>query len=63
LKVTAHPLMVAVAMGLLGPAVLAADEHCEETCEEKQTSVEKEVLSALEADEGPIWSQLSLHDA
>ena len=63
MKVTAHPLMVAVAMGLLGPVALTDEDHREDIQEDKREQSEDEVLAALESEEGPVWAQLTLHDA
>ena len=60
MKVSTHPLMVAVAMGLLGPVVLTDDEHEETLSVQDQGSVEDEVRSALEQSDAPVWSQLTL---
>lgn len=60
MKVSTHPLMIAVAMGLLGPVVLTDDEHEETLSVQDQDSVEDEVRSALEQPDAPVWSQLTL---
>ena len=61
MKITAHPLMVAVAMGLLGPMALADENHLDDLSEDKQECSEQDVLEALESDEGPVWAQLILN--
>ena len=58
MKVSTHPLMVAVAMGLLGPAVLTDDEHEEVAAPQEHVSVEAEVVSALDDVASPVWAQL-----
>ena len=62
MKITAHPLMVAVAMGLLAPMALADDNHLEDlSTTDKPTCTDEDVLDALESDEGPVWAQLVLN--
>ena len=63
MKVTAHPILVAVAMGLLGPVALVDENHREDVRQDEREQAEDEVLAALESDEGPVWAQLTLHDA
>ena len=60
MKISTHPLMVAVAMGLLGPAVLTDDEHEETHSIQDHASIDDEVLSALDQSEAPVWSQLKV---
>lgn len=71
MKVTAHPMLVAVALGLLGPNALAnetmEDERVRRSSgaaadrtEEDAATSEAEVMSALEDETGPYWTQLSL---
>jgi len=54
--------MVAVAMGLLGPAAVASDEHLEDATKEVQECAEEEILAALESEDAPVWSQLTLQN-
>ena len=65
MKVTAHPLLVAVALGLLGPGALAA----EATDDEQEPSVRRapapvatqsELVDALEDEQAPYWTKLTL---
>jgi len=74
MKVSAHPLMVAVALGLLGPGALAADTADDDPevrpvqppghVPESSTSSEREqVERALDDQQGPSWGQLTLHPA
>ncbi|TVQ86464.1 MAG: hypothetical protein EA397_19900 [Deltaproteobacteria bacterium] len=71
MKVSAHPLMVAVALGLLSPSVLSSDrldKEAERRAERRAVSpasesvAMSEVVQALESAEGPRWGQLTLHD-
>lgn len=71
MKVSAHPLMVAVALGLLSPSVLASDrvEDESDTCAERRVSspdpepvAMSELVAALDSAEGPKWGRLTLHD-
>ena len=63
MKVTAHPLMVAVALGLIGPQVLSEDDHCDDVAVVDQQTLQSDddVHQALEQQDGPVWSQLVLH--
>lgn len=60
MKVSTHPLMVAVAMGLLGPAVLTEEDHEETALPSEHASVNDEVVSALEHVDAPVWSQIQV---
>lgn len=68
MKVAAHPMLVAVALGLLGPNALATESIDESRTRRgsaraahNTTGVEREaVMSALEDEEGPYWTRLSL---
>lgn len=65
MKVTAHPMLVAVALGLLGPGALAA-----ETAEDEQEpsarpapapeTSQADMVSALEEQDAPYWTRLTL---
>ena len=70
MKVAAHPMLVAVALGLLGPNALANDateeERTRRSSEARDTApatdgLEREsLMSALEDEEGPYWTRLDL---
>ena len=69
MKVAAHPMLVAVALGLLGPQALAEDEPnpCKSPkvdCREApgDASLEDEIAAALEEDDAPYWTRLELRD-
>jgi hypothetical protein len=69
MKVSAHPLMVAVALGLLGPGALAADPsddqarlHPGEPSAEPRDPYDLDELGrSLEDRSGPTWGRLTLH--
>ena len=70
MKVAAHPMLVAVALGLLGPNALAADAVEDERDRRGSASAtraaaddgiaRKDVMSALDTEEGPYWTRLEL---
>lgn len=70
MKVSAHPLMVAVALGLLGPGALASDSVDDEPTVHPDGELPPEsaadlaqVERALDDQQGPAWGQLTLHPA
>ena len=74
MKVSAHPLMVAVALGLLGPGALASDTSDDEPevrpvhrpggdLAASQDTDRADVERALQDQQGPAWGQLTLHPA
>ena len=76
MKVAAHPMLVAVALGLLGPNALAADpaetgrtvrgasttRAAPATSDEAPSSSldDEAVMAALEDESGPYWTKLEL---
>ena len=69
MKVSTHPLMVAVALGLLGPGALAAPEaesDAQEARSERGEGIDlsdlDQVASALDSEAGPEWTRLELVD-
>ena len=72
MKVKAHPMMVAVALGLLGPAALAADEDktsravegVKNTLATPERAVgESEVAASVTPHaEDPHWTRLELYE-
>jgi hypothetical protein len=74
MKVAAHPMLVAVAFGLLGPAALAAESGDDDdtvtprpagTDPSRAPSVGDldDVVDAMDASDAPAWSRLTLVDA
>lgn len=71
MKVAAHPMLVAVALGLLGPVALAVESSDEEgepciDCDAKADALESSsldaVVDALEDEDAPYWARLTLVD-
>ncbi len=70
MKVSAHPLMVAVALGLLGPGALADDarEGLDEGAAIRPAADDADALDrdtverGLADRDGPTWGLLTLHD-
>lgn len=66
MKVAAHPMLVAVALGLLGPSALAADPKEEKRDVRRATAktdlASSDLVDALEDAEAPYWTQLTLVD-
>ncbi len=69
MKVSAHPMLVAVALGLLGPNALAAPESDDEpqgAAKERsispETTADDQLRAAVEDQEGPYWTHLLLGD-
>ncbi|MFT7520672.1 MAG: hypothetical protein ACI9MC_002823 [Kiritimatiellia bacterium] len=66
MKVVAHPMLVAVALGLLGPGVLASesDDLVDDVAVRKSSdSLEDQVTESMSSDEGPYWSRLDIGEA
>lgn len=65
MKVSAHPMLVAVALGLLGPNALAAPESDDEAKERSmspETTADDQLRAAVEDQDGPYWTHLLLGD-
>ena len=64
MKVAAHPLLVAVALGLLGPAALAAEtsEDEGEVAPRRDPANTESLREALDDANAPAWSRLTLVD-
>jgi len=74
MKVAAHPMLVAVALGLLGPNALAAEpaedgrssrgsasSQAQAGADDSKAELDDEaVMSALEDETGPYWTRLDL---
>jgi hypothetical protein len=68
MKVSAHPLMVAVALGLLGPNALSADSSEDEAQvrpasppgDDETSSELSHIAVVLDDETGPAWSHLVL---
>lgn len=71
MKVAAHPMLVAVALGLLGPNALANETAEDERARrapaadragaDRTDDMDKDqVMSALEDESAPYWTRLSL---
>jgi hypothetical protein len=76
MKVAAHPMLVAVALGLLGPGALAADTEDDNepvvrrSVAPAQTAAasspidnQDSMVDALEDEDAPYWTRLTLVDA
>ena len=65
MNVAAHPMLVAVALGLLGPAALTNDEpeivNHDPKSEPTAVAQVQAAVQALDGGEGPGWARLSLH--
>jgi hypothetical protein len=73
MKVAAHPMLVAVALGLLGPGALTESEPADEdrgasvhpddrSSDELDQTSRAQVLAALEDEDVPGWARLELLD-
>ena len=66
MKVNAHPMLVAVALGILGPAALAADDSrsARTTCDRTKSVDETDlVVASLEdSTDDPYWTRLELQE-
>jgi len=56
-------MLVAVALGLLGPVALAEENEDGTRKEDHRSLTDTDVHKALESDSGPTWARLEIQEA